>query len=270
MKTIHLSILSALAIILVLTATLANRSMASKSSIYKIIKGDGFVVFELFTSEGCSSCPAADELLAQVQHQAGDKPVYVLAYHVDYWDRLGWRDVFSNSDYSKRQYEYASKLNAQVYTPQVVVNGKTEFVGSNRQALNYALASGLNGSAENTLELSGVPQNGKLELNYQLSGKTQGNELLIALVQKKAVHQIKRGENQGRTLTHAQIVRSMQTFPLQQSLTGNITVNLPKDYNSSGWEVIGLIQNSKSMAIQAATRANLSATGNIAPSSVNP
>jgi hypothetical protein len=62
----------------------------------------------------------------------------------------------------------------------------------------------------------------------------------------------------------------MQTFPLQQSLTGNITVNLPKDYNSSGWEVIGLIQNSKSMAIQAATRANLSATGNIAPSSVNP
>ena len=269
MKTIHFSILSALVIILVLTATLANRSMAFKSATSKTINGDGFVVLELFTSEGCSSCPAADELLAQVQRQAGDKPVYVLAYHVDYWDRLGWKDVFSSPDYSKRQYQYAGKLGAQVYTPQVVVNGKTEFVGSNRQALDYMLASGLSGKPASTLELSGTLQNGKLELRYQLSGKTQGNELLVALVQKSAVHQIKRGENEGRTLTHAQIVRSLQTFPLHQSTTGKIRVNLPKEYNTSGWEIIGLVQNSKSMTIQAASRANLSSAKSNTLSSVN-
>lgn len=255
MKTIHLSILSTLAIVLVLVATLASRSMASKSSISKTIKGDGFVVLELFTSEGCSSCPAADELLAQVQQQAGDKPVYVLAYHVDYWDHQGWRDVFSNPDFSKRQYQYASKLRAQVYTPQVVVNGKTEFVGSNRPALDFALASALSGSPESSLKLSGALKNSALELNYQVSGNTQDDELLIALVQKNAVHQIKRGENEGRTLTHAQIVRSMQTFPLQQSGSGKIGIKLPKDYNTSGWEVIGLLQDRKSLAIHAAIRA---------------
>jgi len=269
MKTIHLSILSLLAIVLVLTAALANRSMASKSSISKAIKGDGFVVLELFTSEGCSSCPAADELLAQVQRQAGDKPVYVLVYHVDYWDRLGWKDVFSSPDYSKRQYQYAGKLRAQVYTPQVVVNGKTEFVGSNRQALNYALASGLSGSPASSLQLSGILQNGKLELNYQITGKAEEDELQIAIVQKSAVHQIKRGENEGRTLTHAQIVRSLQIFPLQQSTTGKISVNLPKEYNTSGWEVVGLVQNRKSMTIQAVSLANLTAAKNNTLSSGN-
>lgn len=258
MKAIHLSILGALAIILVLTATLAGRSMAPKSSISKTIKGDGFVVLELFTSEGCSSCPAADELLAQVQHQAGDKPVYVLAYHVDYWDRLGWRDVFGNADYSKRQYQYASKLGAQVYTPQVVVNGKTEFVGSNRPALDFALASGLSGSPASSLQLYGTLQNGKLELSYQITGKAEDDELQVAIVRKNAVHEIKRGENKGRTLIHAQIVRTLQTFPLQQSGSGKIGIIPPKDYTPADWEVIGLVQDSKSMAINAATRATLS------------
>jgi len=260
MKTIHFSILSALAIIMLLTAILANRSMASKSPISKIIKGNGFVVLELFTSEGCSSCPSADDLLAKVQSEAGNKPVYVLAYHVDYWDRLGWRDVFSSPDYSKRQYQYASKLGAQVYTPQVVVNGKTEFVGSNKAALDFAVASGLIGSPASTIRLEGRQNGGKLEIRYQITGKSHNDQLLIAIVQKNAVHQIKRGENEGRTLTHAQIVRSLQAFPLGQAEAGNLTLSLPKDYNTSGWEVIGLLQGTKTMAIQAATRAMLSAT----------
>ena len=257
MKTIHLSLLSALAFLLLLTATLASRSMASKSSITKKIKGDGFVVLELFTSEGCSSCPPADELLAKVQREAGDKPVYVLSYHVDYWDHQGWRDMFSNPDYSKRQYDYASKLGAQVYTPQVVVNGKTEFVGSNRSALDFALLSGLNGSPASSLQLRGTQRNGKLELGYQISEKTEEDELLIAVVQKNAIHQIKRGENEGRTLSHAQIVRSLQNFSLQQSKSGKVEVTLPKDYNLAGWEIIGLLQGKKNRAIHAASRAAL-------------
>jgi hypothetical protein len=255
MKTIHLSLLSALALLLLLTAILANRSMASKSSITKKIKGDGFVVLELFTSEGCSSCPPADELLAKVQREAGDKPVYILSYHVDYWDRQGWRDVFSNPGYSKRQYEYAGKLGAQVYTPQVVVNGKTEFVGSNRSALDFALASGLSGSPASRLQLNGDQQGGKLNLSYQLNGKLGEDELLIAIIQKNAVHRIKRGENEGRTLSHVQIVRSLQAFQLDRAEKGQVTVVLPKDYNGAEWEIIGLLQGKKSRAIHAAARA---------------
>src|SRR5580704_5223589 len=84
------------------------------------VNGDnkGFAVVELFTSEGCSSCPPADELVAKIEKESKDKPVYILAYHVDYWNRLGWKDVFSSAEYSKRQNEYAGYLHLQqIYTP---------------------------------------------------------------------------------------------------------------------------------------------------------
>src|SRR5476649_2001101 len=91
----------------------------------------GFAVIELFTSEGCSSCPPADALVAKVQKESADKPVYILAFHVDYWNRLGWKDAFSSAEYSYRQSQYARWLKlSSVYTPQIVVNGHTEFVGS--------------------------------------------------------------------------------------------------------------------------------------------
>ncbi|HKG05973.1 MAG TPA: DUF1223 domain-containing protein [Pedobacter sp.] len=259
MKTIHLSMLSALAIILVITAILADRSMASRSSISKTIKGDGFVVLELFTSEGCSSCPPADELLAKVQREAGNLPVYVLAYHVDYWDHQGWRDVFSNPDYSKRQYEYASKLRTQVYTPQVVVNGKSEFVGSNAAALNFAVTSGLSASPAIELQLHGNQKKRRMEIHYKITGKPDQNELLIAVIQKNAIHRIKLGENKGRILSHAQIVRSLQAFPIGQYESGTVNVVLPEDYEPSGWEVIGLLQGKQTRAIQGAGRVVLSA-----------
>jgi len=256
MKKIHITMLCVLTAILLFTLVLANISSASKSLK---IKGDGFVVLELFTSEGCSSCPPADELLAKVQRQAGNQPVYVLSYHVDYWDHQGWRDVFSNPDYSKRQYEYATKFGTRIYTPQVVVNGKTEFVGSDAVATNLALVSGLSGKATSKLQLNGELYNGQLMLNYQVNDKADEDELMIAVVQKSAVHQIKRGENQGLTLSHAQIVRSLQAFPLNQLEKGQVKVTLPKEYNREGWEIIGLLQGKNTKAIHGATRAILTA-----------
>lgn len=254
MKTIHITVLAALAVILLLTATLANRTMASRGAISNTINGDGFVVLELFTSEGCSSCPPADELLAKVQREAGNKPIYVLAYHVDYWDHQGWRDAFSDADYSKRQYQYASKLAAQVYTPQVVVNGKTEFVGSNKSALNYAIESGLKGSSPANIKLQGKVVSGKMSLSYQVSGKSERDELTIAFIQKHAVREIKRGENEGRTLSHSQIVRSLQRYDLASADSGQVNVFLPKDFESNGWEIIALLQDKGTKAIHAANR----------------
>lgn len=254
MKKIHIIMLCVLTVTLLFTLVLANISSASKSLK---IKGDGFVVMELFTSEGCSSCPPADELLAKVQRQAGNQPVYVLSYHVDYWDHQGWRDVFSNPDYSKRQYEYATKFGTRIYTPQVVVNGKTEFVGSDAVATNLALISGLSGKATSKLQLNGQLRNGQLVLNYQVNDKVAEDELAVAVVQKSAVHQIKRGENQGLTLSHAQIVRSLQVFPLGQDEKGQVKVMLPKEYNTEGWEIIGLLQGKNKRVIHGATKAVL-------------
>ena len=101
----------------------------SKAGSQKINMPDnnkGFAVLELFTSEGCSSCPPAEKLLEQLQNQSEGKPIYILAYHVDYWDRLGWKDIFSNHDFSNLQYEYSSHFNGQVYTPQLIFNGIAE------------------------------------------------------------------------------------------------------------------------------------------------
>ncbi|MDF2431558.1 MAG: hypothetical protein JWP44_1189, partial [Mucilaginibacter sp.] len=129
----------------------------------------GFAVIELFTSEGCSSCPPADELVAKIEKESKDKPVYILAYHVDYWNRLGWRDVFSSANFSKRQHEYADYLHLQsVYTPQIVVNGKSEFVGSEESTLRKAITASLQKApaAQLTLTVSNTDNNREANVKY--------------------------------------------------------------------------------------------------------
>src|SRR4051794_1074580 len=103
---------------IIVSAAFTNcKNTAKGNSKTPIFEGNGFALVELFTSEGCSSCPPADELVAKVQKEVGDKAIYILAYHVDYWDRLGWKDAFSSADYTKRQNEYAHWLNLpQIYT----------------------------------------------------------------------------------------------------------------------------------------------------------
>jgi hypothetical protein len=221
----------------------------------KSAKGDGFVVLELFTSEGCSSCPRADELLGNVQKQTGDKPIYILAYHIDYWDHQGWKDIFSRPEHIKRQYWYANKLNSQVYTPQVVVNGKTEFVGSDEAALTNVLRNNLEGAPANTLKITGKPEAGKMAITYEASGN-KNVDLMIAVIQKNAIRQIKRGENGGRTLRHVQIVRKLESFKLSNTGIGEVSVSLPGEFSLVEWELIGFLQDRKTGEIFAAGKLN--------------
>src|SRR5215831_2449684 len=106
-------------------------------------------VIELYTSQGCSSCPPADRLLAQTIADANSagKNIFAMEFHVDYWNQLGWTDPFSDHKFSERQQDYDSRLKTSVYTPQMVVNGKTAFVGSAQSELKSALSSALQENA---------------------------------------------------------------------------------------------------------------------------
>ncbi|TRW25989.1 DUF1223 domain-containing protein [Flavobacterium zepuense] len=218
---------------------------------------NGFAVVELFTSEGCSSCPPADELLGKIQQEYKDKPVYVLAYHVDYWDRMGWKDAYSSAAYTQRQSEYSHLLGSQLYTPQVIVNGEAEFVGSDERTLRETLVHVINGKASANLAITARQINGSLLINYTLTGNYKPAVLRLALVQKKAVRQIKRGENQGRTLTHWQIVRSLNTSTISANGKGKLQLPIPKDFIENEWEVIAMVQDPATAKIYAAAKATL-------------
>lgn len=218
---------------------------------------NGFALVELFTSEGCSSCPPADELLGKIQQEYKDMPVYILAYHVDYWDRTGWKDAYSSAAYTQRQNEYSHLLGLQLYTPQVIVNGEAEFVGSDERTLRETLSHFMTGKAPADFQITAREANGSLTVNYTLTGNYKPAVLRLALVQKKAVRQIKRGENQGRTLTHWQIVRALNTATISADGEGKLQLPLPKDFNKSEWEVIAMVQNPATAKIYTATKATL-------------
>jgi hypothetical protein len=215
----------------------------------------GFALLELFTSEGCSSCPRADDLLAKVQAEAKDQPIYVLAYHVDYWNRLGWKDKFSDASFSERQRTYAGHLQSgSVYTPQIVINGNKECLDWNASTLQENISHALTIATDATLDLDVTQTNRSLTIKYQATGKTNANQLLIALVQKHAVNKISRGENEGRTLTHAQIVRKLVTVSLKTGQQGTNVIEAPSDFTGNGWEIVAFLQNTNNGAVTAVTR----------------
>ncbi|MDN3582638.1 DUF1223 domain-containing protein [Mucilaginibacter flavus] len=247
----------AIAVILIAMISAISAFAGYHSNPVKVSKpianGKGFALLELFTSEGCSSCPPADELLARIQKETTDKPVYILAYHVDYWNRLGWKDVFSNHDFTNRQIAYNRFLNVSIYTPQVVINGKAECVGSDESALRDAIAQGLASAPAANVTLQAQQQGDKLAVNYKLTGTSASNQLLIAVVQKQAISKIGAGENSGRTLTHAQIVRELHTVALTSD-HGTTTVKLPQGFNTQAWEIVGFIQSTSTGEVLTATR----------------
>jgi len=221
--------------------------------------GKGFAVVELFTSEGCSSCPSADALVAKVQKESADKPIYILAFHVDYWNRLGWKDVFSNHDYSIRQYQYSKWIKSEVYTPQVIVNGHTEFVGSDEKSLRNAISAGLEKSAKTELSLNSIKVEGdKAILQYHVAN-ANGSNLLIALIEKNATTKVKSGENGGRTLAHVQIVSQLKSIALK-SIGGNENIALPHGFDPQKFELIGFVQNTQTGEITGATKAEFPST----------
>jgi hypothetical protein len=163
------------------------------------------VVVELFTSQGCSSCPPADAYLIELSK--GRRDVLPLAFHVTYWDQLGWKDPFSLPSATERQSQYGRRFGDGSYTPQIVVDGAAGMVGSHRSAVASAIERAKRESV--TAAAVSVTRNGKLVSIEVGSGTGNGRVLLIGF-DREHTTPIGRGENGGRTLTEANIVRSIR------------------------------------------------------------
>ncbi|MEP7323532.1 MAG: DUF1223 domain-containing protein [Saprospiraceae bacterium] len=178
-------------------------------------------VIELFTSQGCSSCPAADRLLSKTLANArkNDQAVIALSFHVDYWNRLGWKDPFSEKEYSERQNNYASTFNLNsVYTPQVIVNGAKEFVGSNETQLKASIGNFLKDNPDAQFKsISAEVQNNSPKVKFTLEGDYADCIVNIALIALKETTSIQRGENAGEVLTGENIVRQFISIPAKAS-----------------------------------------------------
>jgi hypothetical protein len=165
------------------------------------------VVLELFTSQGCSSCPPADALLNKVKREYADE-VYALSYHVDYWNYIGWEDPFSKPEYAKKQKEYNIQFhNRSNYTPQLVINGREHLVGSNTSLLYNKINVYKKKKVENKIELSKIDKDGQsVSFEYEIYGDLQNKEIRALLVLDQRQTEVRRGENRNRTLTNSNIV----------------------------------------------------------------
>ena len=179
----------------------------------------GVVVVELFTSEGCSSCPPADALLKKLSEQPflQDVQIVALEEHVDYWNHLGWKDPYSAAEFSQRQSDYSQVFGTDgVYTPQMVVDGQHEFVGSRSLAAREAIQKAANQPKAEISLVAGAnstPDKPVFEVQVRSLGGISPHgetELWVAVTEKGLQTDVKAGENSGETLKHGAVVRSLR------------------------------------------------------------
>ena len=162
---------------------------------------------ELFTSEGCSSCPPADALLEKLDHSqpVPQAEIIVLSEHVDYWNHDGWTDPYSSAQLTHRQLAYAQRFHAEPFTPQMVVDGVAQFVGSDgREALSAI------GSAAQADKLNIRVQRADARVHVEIDPGGRGGDVYLVLAQNTAPSQVLAGENKGKNLHHVAVVRRME------------------------------------------------------------
>lgn len=211
-----------------------------------------FVVLELFTSQGCSKCPPAEMLLGKIIAEAEKekKVIYALEYHVDYWNKYGWKDLYSSLKYTIRQKNYVSVLNeSQAFTPQLIVNGEIAFVGSDEKLTRTSIANALKKPAVVDLE---IKYNGILNdsmLLYYTTSKTDKNYFLkVALVEKEVSTYVSKGENSGKKLTHHHVVSVFSSFDLNTK-SGEVKIPLNKKIPGKNNLIIAFVQHRQNMKI---------------------
>ncbi|MBT8185143.1 MAG: DUF1223 domain-containing protein [Eudoraea sp.] len=218
---------------------------------------DPIVVLELFTSQGCSSCPPADRFLNELK-QTYDKRVITLSYHVDYWNYIGWEDPFSSNRYSRKQEIYNNKFNnSGNYTPQLVINGKEHMVGSHRGKILAKIAIYSKLPATNKLAVSDVRKElDKINFEYDIEGDITNKNIRALLVLDEKTTKISRGENRNKTLVNSNIVISEKVVELDAA-GGALAIAVPKGISpKEKIQLVVLVENDN-YDISAAKEVNL-------------
>lgn len=221
------------------------------------------VVLELFTSQGCSSCPPADAVLSRLGHDAKLKGrVVPLAFHVDYWNYIGWADPFSAKGWTDRQYQYAGVWkHDQVYTPQLVVNGHAEMNGADEDRILGEIASAETGPAGRVTLV--VAPNGAHKLDVDVCAETPQRidasqlEAVVAVFENGVTTEVRRGENSGRRLVNDFIVRRLErafSFSPEAGAKqqGRVTVELDPSWNAANVGVVAFLQDPRTLRIYGA------------------
>jgi hypothetical protein len=227
---------SSLAVVLGVIPHLQMRAQAEGEAAQK---NRGAVLVELFTSEGCSSCPPADALLRQIDgKQTKDgRRVIGISEHVTYWNHLGWSDPYSNDAYTQRQNEYGRRFHLDsVYTPQMVVDGEYELVGSDRDGLQRELDNSRNSQPSAIQIISLVPREDTLAVTYSLSGSLSSvsDELVAVVADDETRSSVARGENSGRVLTHVSVARSIKHIAARPALQEQmLEISIPRTSTTS-------------------------------------
>lgn len=206
------------------------------------VAGERAVVVELFTSQGCSSCPPADALLAELTERAD---VIALALHVDYWDYLGWHDSFASPAFTRRQKAYAHAFGERmVYTPQMVVDGRKGIVGSKTDAVKAAIAAALDRPDTAEVQIEAGADRLSVAIAAQRGPAPEAVVSLVSYAAPQTVV-ITRGENSGHAITYTNPVRSWMRLG---EWSGEATVwSVPFPEDAAGLAV--LVQDAESMAI---------------------
>jgi hypothetical protein len=222
------------------------------------------VLVELFTSEGCSSCPPADVLLAKLlrEQPVPEADIIPVAFHVDYWDHQGWKDPFSSKEFTARQKRYSAIFGENsVYTPQLVVNGREQLVGSDEPAARRAVSAAA-AQPVLPLKLSARAHEGGLRLSLDLPAAPAGAEpidVVVALTEDDLQSVVRRGENGGRTLSHVAVVRKLQTLGTleQEAFVANGQLTLERGWQTPRLRAVAWLQGRKSQQVFGAAAASV-------------
>ena len=201
------------------------------------------VIVELFTSQGCSSCPPADAYLQTMINKPGVIP---LSYHVDYWDYLGWRDTLGDPDYSQRQSDYANtRGDKSVYTPQMVVNGRDHYVGSNRSTVSDGISVARAKAGADWVDISMSENKTDVMIEIAAADSAQEATLWLMAYTPSVSVEIKKGENAGNSVTYNNVVRKMVPAGMWHGEKAKLV--LPRSSvipeNCKGW--VALLQTGK-------------------------
>jgi len=228
-----------------------------KTSYYPPVANESTVVVELFTSQGCSSCPAADDLFNEMIEKSDDsRPIIGLSFHVSYWNYLGWKDPYSSEEFTNRQKKYAHVLQLEsIYTPQMIVNGEFEFVGSDRTRLRSAIDQGLRESPVYRIQATATLNGREALIKYSIDKEPKNELLNIALVDSRVQNRVLRGENQGKTLQHDNVVRELKTIDLARTGEARMVIAV-EGTSGPASSIILYIQNRATLKILSAVKIN--------------